>query len=92
LMPPLRFTEAIESNGYEQKWIAHCEAGGEKKDLASALHVKNNRIIFIGPEGDFSPSEIQLSFANGYEPVALGETRLRAETAGVVAATLIKLC
>jgi 16S rRNA (uracil1498-N3)-methyltransferase len=92
LMVPLRFTEAIESNGYEQKWIAHCEAGAEKKELTSALHVKNNRIIFIGPEGDFSLSEIQLSFAKGYEPVALGETRLRAETAGVVAATLIKLC
>jgi 16S rRNA (uracil1498-N3)-methyltransferase len=43
----------------------------------------------IGPEGDFTPEEINLALSKGYTPVSLGETRLRTETAGMVAASLL---
>ncbi|MEI9911203.1 MAG: RsmE family RNA methyltransferase [Bacteroidota bacterium] len=49
-----------------------------------------NFIILIGPEGDFSQKEIDLALQQQFIPVSLGETRLRTETAGVVAATILK--
>ena len=48
-----------------------------------------DQIILIGPEGDFSPEEITQALQHHFIPVALGNTRLRTETAGVVAATLL---
>ena len=48
-------------------------------------------MILIGPEGDFSPSEIELAISQGIKPVTLGENRLRTETAGVVACTYTAL-
>jgi 16S rRNA (uracil1498-N3)-methyltransferase len=47
------------------------------------------RLILIGPEGDFTPEEINFALEHQYIPVALGETRLRTETAGLVAAVLL---
>ena len=47
--------------------------------------------ILIGPEGDFTKEEIDLSLENGYMPVSLGKSRLRTETAGVVACHAINL-
>ncbi|MBO6237446.1 MAG: RsmE family RNA methyltransferase, partial [Bacteroidales bacterium] len=47
--------------------------------------------ILIGPEGDFSPEEARLAIENGYQPVHLGASRLRTETAAVVAATAVYL-
>jgi 16S rRNA (uracil1498-N3)-methyltransferase len=44
-----------------------------------------NALILIGPEGDFSPEEIKLAQENGFEPISLGESRLRTETAALVA-------
>jgi 16S rRNA (uracil1498-N3)-methyltransferase len=69
--------------------IAHCEATDKKnlKDFSS----DKNKLILIGPEGDFSPSEIQLALENNFTPVSLGNTRLRTETAGMVAACLLAL-
>ena len=52
----------------------------------------NDSLILIGPEGDFTAQEIKSSITNGFKPVALGNTRLRTETAGLVAATLLALC
>ena len=45
--------------------------------------------MLIGPEGDFTKEEIEKALLNQYLPVSLGETRLRTETAGIVAATLL---
>jgi 16S rRNA (uracil1498-N3)-methyltransferase len=71
------------------KMIAHCEEG--VKQSVSSFQIKqfSNCSILIGPEGDFTPAEIELALRNNYKPVTLGETRLRAETAGMVAATLL---
>ena len=50
-----------------------------------------NTIVLIGPEGDFTPDEIHQSLQNNFTAVNLGNTRLRTETAGVVAATLLMI-
>lgn len=66
------------------KCIAHCEEN-EKKSLKSVLLPNQKITILIGPEGDFSSEEINLAKKNGYIPISLGESRLRTETAAVVA-------
>jgi 16S rRNA (uracil1498-N3)-methyltransferase len=70
-----------------QKLIAHCEA--QQKQELKSLPLSDNILMLIGPEGDFSPEEIDSALQNHFQPVSLGATRLRAETAGVVAATLL---
>ena len=80
-----------------QKWkmkdaanfIAHCEEQHKQPLVQSLVNQLANSQVCIGPEGDFTPAEIELALSNGFVPVTLGETRLRTETAGVVAATLL---
>ncbi|MCQ2183714.1 MAG: RsmE family RNA methyltransferase, partial [Bacteroidales bacterium] len=72
-------------------FIAHCYERDKRslKDeilsLNSKLSTLHSITILIGPEGDFSEQEIDLALQNGYIPVSLGNSRLRTETAGVVA-------
>lgn len=66
------------------KLIAHCEPG-YKKTLKDSITSGNNVLILIGPEGDFDPSEIKLALHHGFIPVSMGDSRLRTETAGIVA-------
>jgi 16S rRNA (uracil1498-N3)-methyltransferase len=75
---------------YNNKYIAHCllEQRTSLKDLAKT---NESSLILIGPEGDFTPEEIKLALDNNFSPVMLGNTRLRTETAGVVAATLLSI-
>lgn len=87
---PASFTETIESIGVYQKLIAHCAPEAKKDDLGT-MKLSNEVALFIGPEGDFTSAEIDQSLKAGYQPVALGENRLRTETAGVAAATLLCL-
>ena len=74
----------IQKNNTFIKLIAHCEETN-KKSLKSALKPKENYLILIGPEGDFSTNEINLAIQENYIPVSLGESRLRTETAAIVA-------
>lgn len=69
---------------FPQGGIAHCMEG-EKTSLLSGTV---SGPVLIGPEGDFSPREVQLALDSGYKAVHLGESRLRTETAGLVATTL----
>jgi 16S rRNA (uracil1498-N3)-methyltransferase len=80
-----------ELKGIQQKLIAHCEEGNKQSIAPFSGLSTDDSIILIGPEGDFSPREIELGLQQHFIPVSLGETRLRTETAGVVAATLLKL-
>lgn len=73
-----------------RKFIAHCEEG-EKPLLKSTYRPGENALILIGPEGDFSPEEIELAKANGFEAISLGESRLRTETAALVACHTIHI-
>jgi len=88
LHEPQHFEKIVLSSVYPQKFIAHCENDKEKNDLASVAKQKELQIL-IGPEGDFTKEEIEKAIQKNYQPVSLGDTRLRAETAGIVAATLL---
>lgn len=90
LSAPIKVNELIKKESYEQKFIAHC-IEEEKKELNhSILDKTSSKIILIGPEGDFTAEEIDEALQHNYIPVSLGETRLRTETAGLVAAVLLK--
>lgn len=89
LHEPTHF-DTIIGTPIPQKFIAHCEKEDSKQQLINAISaIVNERIILIGPEGDFTNDEIAKALQHHFMPVALGNTRLRTETAGVVAATLL---
>ena len=91
LQEPVTFKQVIDQVKQQQKFIAHCITG-EKRNLAAVVD-KNlySRIILIGPEGDFTKEEADLAGQHQFTAVSLGETRLRTETAGVVAATILNI-
>lgn len=88
LHEPQPFERIIASSTYSQKLIAHCEDDNNKNNIASVV-TSNETQILIGPEGDFTQQEIDMALKNNYRSVSLGQTRLRSETAGVVAAALL---
>lgn len=71
----------------DQKFIAYCDDITGKTLLAREIRPGKDTVIVIGPEGDFTPREVESALALGYKPVSLGECRLRTETAAIVAAT-----
>lgn len=78
------FSKFIEQDFKGQKFIAHCYPQ-EKKTLKDAYIKGGNALILIGPEGDFSEKEVEQAIKNGFQPISLGESRLRTETAALVA-------
>lgn len=73
-----------------KKFIAHCY-DGDKLPLMQALQCGEDALVLIGPEGDFSPEEVQKAIANGFQPITLGHSRLRTETAALVAVHTMNL-
>ena len=68
------------------KFIAHCNSElGEREYLGRLIKKGEKTLILIGPEGDFSPEEINFALQNGFKAISLGKERLRTETAAVVA-------
>ncbi len=90
LSEPRKLAELIQSEKYDQKFIAHCIEEDKKELKNITLNNSLSKIILIGPEGDFTEEEIKSSIQHNFMPVSLGQTRLRTETAGVVAAVLLK--
>lgn len=84
------FADFIRQPFDGQKFIAHCYPQ-EKKLLKDAYTHGGNVLILIGPEGDFSEKEVQLALDNGFEPISLGNSRLRTETAALVACNTIQV-
>lgn len=84
LNEPITFKEFINSQYQGQLFIAHCEET-DKKSLKNKLKPNQDTTILIGPEGDFSIKEIEQSLVHNFIPVSLGQSRLRTETAGIVA-------
>jgi len=82
-----KFEEFISKQNGPENFIAHCEDEQNKQPLFS-FHPFKNPLILIGPEGDFTHDEIMLALNHNFKGVALGNTRLRTETAGIVAVTL----
>ena len=70
-------------------FIAHCIEGNKLALNNQLIGKSSNQLVAIGPEGDFTSQEIEHALQNNFIPVSLGDTRLRTETAGVVAATLL---
>ncbi|TDN89405.1 16S rRNA (uracil1498-N3)-methyltransferase [Salegentibacter sp. 24] len=87
----ISFLEFIETETSGQKFIAHCEAGMPRISLKNQVIPKEKITILIGPEGDFSADEIKLAVAKGWQPVSLGDSRLRTETAALVACHTVAL-
>jgi len=83
LMPFEKFLKTVQQ---EQKFLAHLT--DESKPLVSVLKPKSSYCILVGPEGDFSADEILLAKEEGFQWITLGNSRLRTETAGLVACTL----
>ncbi|MGB3774086.1 MAG: 16S rRNA (uracil(1498)-N(3))-methyltransferase [Leeuwenhoekiella sp.] len=84
----ISFKDFMEQQGHdhELKFIAHCEEEKTRFSLKQKLKSVTNVLILIGPEGDFSTEEINLALSKKFQPVTLGESRLRTETAAIVAA------
>jgi 16S rRNA (uracil1498-N3)-methyltransferase len=84
LNEPISFNQLIAKKFDGQKFIAHCD-DGDKTNLNTALAPHGSYLILIGPEGDFSPPEIDMALQSGYKAITLGESRLRTETAALEA-------
>lgn len=86
----ISFSNFIKQPFDGRKFIAHCYPH-EKYSLKSIYKEGENVLILIGPEGDFSEQEVQEAIKYGFEPISLGESRLRTETAALVACHTIQL-
>lgn len=90
LNPLITFEEFIRGSKSSQKFIAHCQ-GGEKPNLKDEVEKENQVLILIGPEGDFTLEEVSRAHLHGFKEVSLGDSRLRTETAGIVACHIVNL-
>ena len=86
----ISFQDFIEQDFHGARYIAHC-ASSEKHSLKSVSKSVQHITILIGPEGDFSTTEIENAEDQNFISVDLGESRLRTETAGVVATHIVSL-
>jgi 16S rRNA (uracil1498-N3)-methyltransferase len=91
LNPLTPFNQLIKTVKAENRYIAHCYEQN-KKHLKSILKGQKEILILIGPEGDFSMDEVETAISEGVIPITFGESRLRTETAGVVACVSVQLC
>ncbi len=90
------FKEFISRPRKGRKFICHCYEEVERKDLFTELSRpyaddEADVTVLIGPEGDFSIEEVRSAVEHGYESVTLGSSRLRTETAGLMAVALVNL-
>ena len=85
---PIKFNEFLNQTFEGKICIAHCE-DDKKKLLQSVINLDKKTTILIGPEGDFSKQEIEKALDKNCIPISLGESRLRTETAGLVAVNTI---
>lgn len=97
LHEPISFNQLItlqqvqDNMGYRNKFIAHCEEDVQREPLAlyqTAQH-EGPALVVIGPEGDFTSDEIEQALQHNFKSISLGNNRLRTETAGLVAVTLL---
>lgn len=88
------FRDVVTAPFPGRKFIAHCDApqsAAGRRYLPSLLRKGEDILILIGPEGDFSPEEIRLALAHGFEEISLGQQRLRTETAAVAAVIMVSV-
>jgi len=86
----IKVTDFLAKDINSKKFVAHC-VDEEKQFLKASLSPQEDSIVLIGPEGDFSQTEIEQAISRQFIPISLGDTRLRTETAAVVACVEINL-
>lgn len=88
--PNTVFEKTIKEAQENQKFIAYCGEDDSPIPLLKQVCKKDtSTLILIGPEGDFTPQEISMAKQNGFIPVSLGKSRLRTETAALVACNMV---
>lgn len=89
---PITFVDFIKNNQFQQQFIAHCNGGcGSDSHLKNRAKPHSEVAVLIGPEGDFSESEVDLASQNGWIKTGLGSSRLRTETAALAACFTLNL-
>jgi 16S rRNA (uracil1498-N3)-methyltransferase len=89
LSEPMEFNVFVQQHKASVNLIAHCEPT-DKKNIKEIIALDDVNLL-IGPEGDFTSSEIATAISNNYTPIQLGPTRLRTETAGIFALSVLKI-
>lgn len=84
------FSRFMDREFSGQKFICHCHEGG-KPLLKDVFQRGEEAVVLVGPEGDFSPEEVQMAEEHGFKSVSLGKSRLRTETAALVAVHLMNI-
>lgn len=84
LNEPVKLNELMAAHFDGQRYIAHC-IDGQKASLKDSADQRGAYLILIGPEGDFTPSEVEQALHAGFIPITLGDSRLRTETAALEA-------
>ena len=89
---PVKFDEFVmsEFSNNCHKFIAYYNAHN-KKNLKKTYRTKQDALILIGPEGDFTSEEVKFAVKNNFTEISLGGSRLRTETAGIVACCTVNL-
>ncbi|MBC3541711.1 16S rRNA (uracil(1498)-N(3))-methyltransferase [Rufibacter sediminis] len=85
LHPLTRYADFLQQPIEGKRFIAHLVEGQERHSLAKSISGNDTYTVLIGPEGDFSPEEVAQALAAGFQPVTLGQSRLRTETAALAA-------
>ena len=91
LRQAVKFKDFVHNFKSENHFIAHC-MDTPKPHLKSELKLNQDVLILIGPEGDFTTTEIELAEQNGFKAISLGNSRMRTETAAVMACHTVQLC
>ena len=84
------FDKFITKDYKGRKFIAHCH-DGVKPYLMDVHKAGEDAVVLIGPEGDFSEAEVEKAIKNGFEPISLGQSRLRTETAALTAVQMMSI-
>ena len=85
-----RLKDFIKRKSDDQLFIAHCN-DSKKNPLLKSIKPKSKITILIGPEGDFTESEVEEALKAGFKPVSLGNSRFRAETAAIIASHTVSI-
>jgi len=88
--PAVSFADFVKAEIPGKQFIAHC-GGGDKQSLSHSLKPGESVVVLIGPEGDFSPAEIDTATRKGFVPITFGRARLRTETAALMACVEVYL-
>lgn len=77
------FNSFIEDNSFSSRYFGYCDADTPRLDFVDAYDGREDIVVMIGPEGDFSHDEVSRAIELGWKPVTFGNTRLRTETAAL---------